>query len=204
MTHYNVVFPETFAFAGSWGPAWAVLLDQSPGGYRKAEAVSPLPRGRYTAPMRNRTAAETQVLIAFFNAIGQGKAHSFLLRDTNPGESQGTNEPLGTGNGVLQTFQLTKRYTLGSYTFDRTITKPNVVSTVYLNGVATMAYTVSATTGVITTTAPVSNGVAVTATFSFYVPVRFDTDKLQLTIIEPGIYSWENLALVALREHASA
>jgi uncharacterized protein (TIGR02217 family) len=197
---HEIRLPETFEYTGSFGPLWTTLMAQSPGGYRATASPAPVARGRYTLSLRNRTAAESMALLAFFNAVGKGKAHGFRLHDLNPGEDSGVNEPLGVGNGAQVAFQLIKRYMLGSFIYDRPITKPVAVTAVYVDGIPTLAYTVALSTGILTLTSPPGAGVIVAASFTFDVPVRFDVDALKMTAVEPGIYVWDNVPLIALLE----
>lgn len=202
MTAYYIAFPNFIDWSGGWGPWWEMLQAESPGGYRQTETRSPGARGRYEFGLTNRTEVETIQLLSFVNAVAKGRANSFLLFDTNPGEALGINEPIGVGDGVRTTFQLSKRYTLGSLTYDRVITKPAEVSMVYADGFS-VDFGVNLLTGVVTTTAPVDLDAVVSADFTFYVPVRLDSDQIRLRIVEPGVYAWESVPLVALREHAS-
>lgn len=204
MTHYAIEIPNYFGWEGAWGPAWAVLSAESPGGYRATQAMTTQAVGRYELPVDHRSREETRTLLHFFNAIGQGKAHSFLLHDSNPGEDSGTNEPIGVGDGAQVAFQASKRYTLGAQSYDRVITK--LVSgavTAYVNGVAVTVASVQAATGVITLAAPAGVGLVVSADFQFRVPVRFDIDHLRLERVAQSTWSVGRVELMALKEEAS-
>ncbi len=77
-----------------------------------------------------------------------------------------------------------KAYASGSQTWTRTITKP-VAGTVVvaLDGVTQgSGWSVDTTTGIVTFTSAPASGVAVTAGFEFDVPVRFDTDQLDVNL----------------------
>jgi uncharacterized protein (TIGR02217 family) len=92
---------------------------------------------------------------------------------------------LGTGNGTAKTFALIKRYGTGSLTYDRAITKP-VAGTVRVAvaGVelAATAFSVNALTGLVTLTTAPATGAVITAGYSFHTPVRFDTDRLDVSL----------------------
>jgi uncharacterized protein (TIGR02217 family) len=86
---------------------------------------------------------------------------------------------------------------LGVYVHQRTITKPLAGSvTVTLDDILTEAFTVSATIGQVTMASAPAMGVIVRASFLFHVPVRFDTDSLDIVCVEPGIWSWPSIRLV--------
>jgi len=85
---------------------------------------------------------------------------------------------IGTGDGAETRFQLVKAY--GDH--GRRILKPVAGSVlVAVEGVAT-EFSVDETTGVVTLDAAPASGVAVTAGYRFDCPVRFDTDRLDVTL----------------------
>lgn len=99
---------------------------------------------------------------------------------------------IGTGNGSATQFQLS----VISSTYNTGNSPPSIVRSatrdihyplsgtvhVYLAGIETFAFTVSTTTGIVTLTSPASNGVAVTASFHFAWPVRFTSEKFDVTM----------------------
>lgn len=112
-------------------------------------------------------------------------------------------QALGTGDGFTDSFQLTKRYTYESQTYDRTIHLP-VLSTVVVadNGVLVDSsdYTVSRPGGIVTFDTPPLNGHALTAGFLFDVEVRFEADD----IFEGILRTWQaggfaDLTLIEVR-----
>lgn len=110
----------------------------------------------------------------------------------------------------LGPYQLQKSYTDSGNTDVRTISKP-VTGTVivYFAGVAHSTWwTVATTTGIVMLvagTAAPNNGDALTATFQFDIPARFDTDKMEgFTIIDPGdgsgpFVNWQKIPIVEIR-----
>lgn len=156
--------------------------------------------------LQNRPESETITLIGFFNAIAVGRLNGFRFKDKNPGESTGTDEPCGIGDGVTTTFQLNKRYTVGAYTYDRTVYKPVTGSvTAKVNNISATLSAVNTATGVITFTVAPGNGLAVTASFTFEVPVRFNVDALDIepvAVQSPGAYTWGNIPLIETRDIA--
>jgi uncharacterized protein (TIGR02217 family) len=133
-------------------------------------------------------------VIAFFEER-RGRFHGFRWRDhadwkSGPPGALTTplDQVIGTGNGSALTFQLKKTYGVSHAPFARDIKKP-VAGTVKIavagvTKTVTTHFTVNATTGVVTFAggqAP-ANGAIVTAGFEFDVPVRFDTDKLEINL----------------------
>jgi uncharacterized protein (TIGR02217 family) len=92
---------------------------------------------------------------------------------------------LGAGDGVRRAFQLVKGYASGGETYLRPIAKP-VPETVRVAvaGVSLRPgqFAVDATTGLVTLAQAPGVGVVVTAGFMFDVPVRFDTDRIEVNL----------------------
>jgi uncharacterized protein (TIGR02217 family) len=112
-----------------------------------------------------------------------------------------TDQAIGTGDGTTTAFQLVKRYASGAQSWTRTIAKP-VTGTVriVLAGVEQLSgWSVDTTTGDVTFTAAPGSGVAITAGFEFDVPVRFDTDVLDVTLDLERLGSITSIPLLELR-----
>ncbi len=194
--------PDLIAMGAIGGPRFLTNVAASPSGFEARTELWTLERGQWDLGYSNRSEEETKTLIAFFNAVGFGRANGFRFKDRQTADGfMGTAEFLGNGNAVLTTFQLRKLYTIAGQTYSRTITKP-VAGTVSMtvNGAATTAFTVDTTTGLVTFTSAPGNGLPVHAWFEFDVPVRFNTDWLDVTCIEPGLFGWSNVTLVEIRD----
>ena len=92
-------------------------------------------------------------------------------------------QPLGTGDGALTTFQLIKRYPDAVSAYDRAIKWP-VAGTlvVAVNGVLKASgVAVNRGTGVVTLTPAPAAAAVITAGFQFDVPVRFEEDWLSVS-----------------------
>jgi uncharacterized protein (TIGR02217 family) len=110
-------------------------------------------------------------------------------------------QAIGTGDGTTTAFQLVKRYASGSQTWTRAIAKP-VAGTVRiaLGGVEQPSgWSVDTTTGIVTFSTAPSSGVAITAGFEFDVPVRFDTDALDVTLDLERLGSITSIPLLEIR-----
>jgi len=94
-----------------------------------------------------------------------------------------------------------KRYASGSQTWSRTITKP-VAGTVRVarDGAEQLGgWSVGTTTGLVTFDSAPAAGVAITAGFEFDVPVRFDTDALDVTLDLERLGSITSIPLLEIR-----
>ena len=99
------------------------------------------------------------------------------------------------------TFALLKRYISGAQSWTRAIAKP-VGGTVRLalNGVEQMSgWSVDTATGSVTFTTAPGAGVAITAGFEFDVPVRFDSDMLDVTLDLERLGSITSIPLLEIR-----
>lgn len=189
-------FPETIAYGAQGGPEFSTDIFETIGGHEQRNQNRQHPRARFEVGLVHKTRLETQTLLAFFNAVAKGRANGFRFKNHANDDYIGADEPIGTGDGADTTFQLLKRYTSGAYTYDKPIYKPISGSvTIKLNGTLTTAFTVNTTTGIITFTSAPGVGVAITATFEFELPVRFDTDWFAASRVDPDIYSWPSIPL---------
>jgi uncharacterized protein (TIGR02217 family) len=139
--------------------------------------------------------AEAQELMGVLNAR-QGMFDSFLYQDAD--DNAVTAQQVSVGDGVTKNFQLIR--TWGS--FIEPVLSPNVVSHVYLNGVAQSpsSYTVTswgttdaAGPGVLEFNTAPASGAVITVDFSYYWPVRMTADSVDFNMFMQGMYgakSW--------------
>ncbi len=193
-------FPDLLSLGSQGGPLFRTHVVVTKSGSEQRNQCWSQALGVYEVGLVHRDTATTNLLRRFFRSIAMGRLHGFRFKDRLPGEARGYQEMLGTGDGAETVFQLVKHYTIGALTHTRMITKPVVGSVrVQLNGTPTSAFTVDTTTGLVTLTSAPGTGVVVSATYNFDVPVRFDTDHLDITVVEPGIFSWPSIKLLETR-----
>ena len=181
MAFHNVRFPLDVALGARGGPERATDIVTLASGREERNSRWAQSRRRYNAGYGVKSRADMQAVLAFFEER-RGRFHSFLWRDALDHSSNGP-QPLGTGDGVAVAFQLSKTYGASFDPYVRPITKPvaeTVVVTV--DGVATTAFAVSDTTGIVTFDDPPVEGAVLLAEFEFDVPVRFDTDRLDIEL----------------------
>ncbi len=187
-------FPTLVSQGAGGGPEFYTDVVMVRSGFETRNGNWSLSRNRYDAALGVKSLVHLEDVIAFFN-VCQGKLHEFRYKDFSDYKSCSyaatpapSDQLLGTGDGVINTFQLVKKYTVGASSYTRTIKKP-VTGTVRVsvNGVEktiTTHFTVNTATGVITFTGGNTppNGHTVTAGFEFDVPCRFDTDHLNISL----------------------
>jgi uncharacterized protein (TIGR02217 family) len=149
---------------------------------------------RYDAGYGVKTLDELAGVIAFFEER-RGKLTGFRWRDrldcrsSSPSRAPApADQVLGTGDGSRSAFPLVKRYGATHAPYLRPITKP-VAGTVRIavGGVEKVegtSFSCDTSTGLVTFlpghVPPV--GASVTAGFEFDVPVRFDTDEIEVDL----------------------
>lgn len=194
------VFPDTLSLGSHGGPLFRTQVVAARSGAEQRNQAWSQPLAVYEVGLVTQEALATNALRRFFRSIAMGRRHGFRLLDRLPGEATGFWEVLGVGDGVTTAYQLVKHYPVGGYETVRTITKPAPGTTrIRLDTPETGAFTVDTTTGMVTMTSAPAVDVTVRAWFQFHVPVRFDTDHLDITAIEPGLFSWPSIRLVETR-----
>ena len=208
MAFHAVRFPLEVALGARGGPERATDVVTLASGREERNSRWAHARRRYNAGYGVKSRADMLAVLAFFEER-RGRFHSFLWRDGLDFSSNGTAVPtaldqaLGVGDGVKVSFSLTKRYGASFDPYLRPITKPvagSVVMAVAGAGVPATDYSVDATTGMVTFDAAPAVGASVTAGFLFDVPVRFDTDRLDVELTSFDAAEAPNIPLIEVRE----
>jgi uncharacterized protein (TIGR02217 family) len=207
MAFHEVRFSDAISRGARGGPERRTQIVELASGAEERNASWANSRRRYDVAYGIRRADDLAAVVAFFEARN-GRLHGFRFKDWAdfksclPSQTPGaTNQPIGTGNGSATLFQLTKRYTSGAQSWTRAITKPVAGTvTIAMNGTPQVSgWSVSTTTGLITFTTAPAAGVAITAGFEFDVPVRFETDALDVTLDLERLGSITSIPLVEIR-----
>ena len=207
MAFHEVRFPDNISRGARGGPERRTQIVELASGAEERNASWANSRRRYGVAYGIRRADDLAAVVAFFEARN-GRLHGFRFKDWAdfksclPSQTSGpTDQPIGTGNGSATLFQLTKRYASGAQSWTRAITKPVAGTvTVALNGTPQpSSWSVSTATGLITFTTAPALGVAITAGFEFDVPVRFDTDALDVTLDLERLGSITSIPLLEIR-----
>ncbi len=207
MAFHEVRFPDDISRGARGGPERRTQVVELASGDEERNASWADSRRRYDAAYGIRRADDLAAVIAFFEARN-GRLHGFRWKDWGDYRSGLPSAPvtpidqaLGTGDGDTETFQLVKRYESGAQSWVRRIVKP-VAGTVRvaLAGVEPVSgWSVNTTTGIVTFDTAPGAGVLVTAGFEFDVPVRFDTDRLDVTWDLDRLGSIASIPLVEVR-----
>jgi uncharacterized protein (TIGR02217 family) len=191
---HEVRFPLAIGFGSSGGPERRTDIVLLASGHEERNQRWADSRRRYNAGSGVRSLADLDELLAFFEER-RGRLYGFRWRDRGdwkssaPGDdSSATDQAIGVGDGATASFQLLKRYGSAFAPYSRTIAKPvGGTIKVAVGGVETtegVDFSADAASGVVTFLPghiPAS-GASVTAGFEFDVPVRFDTDRLDINL----------------------
>lgn len=190
---HDVLFPTAVSFGATGGPERRNEIVTLTSGREKRNARFAQSRHRYDAGTGLRSLADLYDIVDFFEARG-GSLHAFRFRDPFDLKScrgdqtvSALDQPLGSGDGSRRRFALVKRYGDGAGAYIRPIRKPVLASLVVAKAGAAVApadWSFDDATGEIVFAVGAAPGVgqAVTAGYSFDVPVRFDTDRLEVGI----------------------
>jgi uncharacterized protein (TIGR02217 family) len=212
MAFHEVRLPARLAFGSTGGVERRTDVVTLASGFERRSSPWAMGRRRYLIGASLRSLADMAELTAFFEAR-RGRLYGFRFRDfadfasCDPGGTPGaTDQALGVGGGGRTAFPLVKAYgDPGSgpgQVVARPIMKPVAGSVkVAVGGVelAGGAFAVDAATGAVTLSVAPDLGAVVTAGFLFDTPVRFDADRLEVTLESFGAGRMAAVPLIEVR-----
>ena len=211
MSFHEVRFPSEISRGATGGPERRTDVVILGSGFEERNARWADSRRKYNAGYGVRNVSDLHNVIGFFEER-RGRLHGFRWKDhadyrsRSPADAVAqADQTIATGDGVTTTFQLIKTYGAGFQPYSRRITKP-VQGTLLLavNSVSQLEgtdFTVDYTTGSIvfqSGSIPASAAV-ITAGFEFDVPVRFDSDQLEINLASFEHGSIPNIPIVEVR-----
>ena len=209
MAFHEVRFPANLSFGSVGGSERRTEVVALTNGFEERNTPWAEARRRYDAGVSLRSLDDIEELIAFFEAR-QGQLHAFRWKDWADFKSCRASQvvgfrdqAIGIGDGVQLSFQLNKTYVSGPASQLRRIAKP-VLGTVRagLQGdeqAVGVHFDVDWATGFMTFASPPALGEQVTAGFEFDVPVRFDTDRIQVSVASFQAGDVPNVPVVEVR-----
>lgn len=190
MGFHEVRFPVALSFGSAGGPERRTEIVALRNGFEERNSPWEHSRRRYDAGIGLRSISDLETVIAFFEAR-RGQLYGFRWKDWTDWTSgphgsapAPTDQVIGTGNGATRVFQLSKHYEDVAGSYQRPITKPveGTVS-VALDGVeSSSGWALDLTNGTVTFDDAPPDGASINAGFAFDVPVRFDTDRLSISV----------------------
>ncbi len=194
MNFHEIRFPTSISLGADGGPERRTDVVVLGSGYEERNSRWANSRRSYNAGYGVKSLDDLHAVIAFFEER-RGKLYGFRWKDHTDfrsgvplGAVTAFDQPIGVGNGTAASFQLKKTYGSAHAPWVREVTKP-VVGTVLVavDGVVKSLgthFSVNAAAGIVTfvpAEIPAA-GLSVTAGFEFDVPVRFDTDSLEISL----------------------
>lgn len=188
---HEILFPLDIALKSAGGPERKTEIVTFGSGREQRNARWAHSRRRFDAGYGVKTLEALQEVVAFFEER-RGQLYGFRWRDRLDHSSSSANpapqdQLIGTGDGANASFQLVKSYGSFYAPYARPILKPVPGSVrVAVGGVEApgASFSCDPTTGLVTFTSGhiPAMGAAVSAGFMFDVPVRFDTDYLEVDL----------------------
>lgn len=209
---HEILFPLEVALGASGGPERLTEVVTTASGREERNSRLSDSRRRWDAGYGVKTLAALAEVVAFFEER-RGRLYGFRWRDrldhssAPPGmEASPFDQVIGTGDGMRAAYRLRKAYGALHAPYARAITKPVAGSArVAVDGLERIEgthFSVDATTGEITFSAAAIPPAAavVTAGFSFDVPVRFDTDFLEVNLSAFAAGDIPRIPVIEIRE----
>jgi uncharacterized protein (TIGR02217 family) len=204
---HEVRFPTAISFGASGGPERRTDIVSLASGYEERNSRWANSRRKYNAGYGVRSLDDLYAVVAFFEER-RGRLYGFRWLDRvdfqscAPGATPAAiDQTIGTGDGTKTTFQLAKRYGGVYAPWSRTIAKPVAGSVVIaIDGTPlTDGWSVDTTSGVVTFGAAPGADTVITAGFQFDVPVRFDSEALEVNLTSFTAGSVPSIPLVEIR-----
>jgi uncharacterized protein (TIGR02217 family) len=188
---HDISFPLRLARGAVGGPERRTDVIDLADGREARNTAYHGSRRRWEVGSSVRSLDDLSEIIAFFEAR-RGRLFGFRFRDPVDHKSckpshvpTPDDQLIGTGDGQVRAFQLSKTYSDHAGSFTRAITRP-VAGSVRISIAGqespTESFIVDTETGLITLATAPPDGAVVRAGFVFDTPARFDTDRLDVSI----------------------
>lgn len=194
MSFHEIRFPVRLSLGALGGPERRTDIVSLASGFEERNSAWAHSRRRYDIGHALSSLDDIDELVAFFEAR-HGRLYGFRYRDPLDYKSckpsltpQATDQVIGTGDGVTAEFDLLKTYASGAAAYMRPIVKPVAGSVLVVVGGAVQAegtdFTLDSTSGRISFTggSVPGAGAVISAGYQFDVPVRFDRDRLTISL----------------------
>ncbi len=204
---HEVRFPTGIALGASGGPERRTEIVTLASGHEERNTRWADSRRRYDAGYGVRSLDDLHAVIAFFEER-RGRLFGFRWQDRTdyqscaPGGTPApTDQTIATGDGEKTAFQLIRTYGSAFAPWRRPIRKPVAGSvTLAVDGEPLAdGWTCDPATGVVTFDTPPADGAVLSAGYQFDVPVRFDTDMLEVNLTSFAAGQIPTIPLIEIR-----
>jgi uncharacterized protein (TIGR02217 family) len=208
---HEVLFPIEISLGSHGGPERRTEVVITGSGAEQRNSRWSGSRRRFNAGYGVASLEDLHRVLVFFEER-RGRLYGFRWRDpldfksSSPGRAiTALDQEIGTGSGTRATFQLSKAYGRDFAPWVRTIHKPVAGSVLVAVDGALVSlgttYAVDTVTGMVRFLAPhiPAAGAKVSAGFEYHVPVRFDTDSLDVNLHGFKAGAIPNIPIVEIR-----
>ena len=193
---HEVQFPTRIAYGASGGAEFNTSIVTTVAGFEQRNINWHKARGKWDISTGIKNKADIDMVIAFFRARF-GKAYGFRFKDWS--DYKGSSQIVS--DGIHQNYQLTKTYHSGEHSYKRIIKKLVKDSVkIYFDDVLQQeGFAVDHTKGIIAFREPVEKNRVIKVDYEFDVPVRFDTDQINISLDGPNQYRWDAIPIIEIR-----
>lgn len=199
-------FNPAISYGSAGGPGFNTTVFEGHGGVEQRGRNWATTKGRWNVAHGIRNHSDFEAIRKLFMSV-RGKAIGFRFKDWGD-YLMALEAATPVANGVNNTFKMQRTYTAGSLNYVRRIFKP-VTGTIHVfdNAVERTVGTADANrvtidyaTGIMTFGASIIplNTHVITVTGEYDLPVRFDTDNLDVAQENFDMETWSNIPLVEL------
>ena len=192
MNFHEIRFPANLSFGSVGGPERRTEIVSLANGFEERNSPWAGSRRRYDAGVGMRSLDDIEILISFFETR-HGQLYGFRWKDWTDYKScapsvdpSAGDQVIATGDGIATGFQLKKTYRSGEQEYTRAITKPVAGTVLAAVGgdlmVETVHFDVDTAKGMLQFHVAPDEGATITAGFEFDVPVRFDADRIEMSL----------------------
>lgn len=192
---YDIVFPESISMKSSYIIEYNTIINKSKNGNELRIPNYDYPLLSYNVINDIKTKKELEDIINFFKLV-KGRAYGFKFKDWL--DYKVINQNIAVADGEQKDFQLIKTYNINNKLQTRKITKPKQVSIFINNQNITTNISINYENGIITFNTPPEKDTIISASFEFYVPVRFDNDKIEIVMKNEKVGEIKDLKIVEL------
>ena len=209
MDFHDIRFPPSLSFGSVGGPHRRTDVVTLANGFEERNTPWAHSRRVYDAGLGMRSIDDVQALTAFFEARF-GQMYGFRWKDWADFKSCRAalgvafdDQILGLGDGTQTDFQLKKVYQSGDHSYHRPIAKP-VQGTVRV-GIEQdelqegIDFEIDLAIGMIRFASAPDSDLVISAGFEFDVPVRFDTDRILVSVASFQAGQVPNVPVIEVR-----
>lgn len=193
---HEVQFPTRIAYGASGGAEFNTSIATTVAGFEQRNINWHKARGKWDISTGIKNKADIDMVIAFFRARF-GKAYGFRFKDWS--DYKGSSQMIS--DGIHQNYQLAKTYHSGEHSYRRIIKKlvKDSVKIYFDDVLQQKGFVVDPTKGSITLKEPVVKNILIKVDYEFDVPVRFDTDQINISLDGPNQYRWDAIPIIEIR-----